>query len=81
MPTIDCPPGDLRIVGQREERELAVVVDLREAADHRRRELVQAIEEAEVARLLGQARDEASLDLRVLGTHGPQREHGAVAAA
>src|SRR6185295_3469589 len=47
----------------RDERELAVVVDLREAREHRRRELGELIEEAEVAGAIGQPVDARTHDV------------------
>jgi uncharacterized protein (DUF885 family) len=64
----------LRTVRQRpddDQRELAIVVDLREAREHRRCQFVQAEHEPQEARLLGQPVYELALDARVLRAYGP----------
>ena len=53
-----------RILDDGDERQLAVVVDLREPGEHRGRELVHPVEEPQVARLVRQAVHEPALELR-----------------
>src|SRR5581483_2996773 len=61
-----------RFVMQRDERELAVVIELSEAGEQLGRQMPQVLHEALVARALGKCDEEALLELGVLRPHRPQ---------
>ncbi|MCY1517000.1 hypothetical protein D9M68_516620 [compost metagenome] len=73
--------GRVRHLRGGHEGEFAVVVDLRVARHHARRQLAHHGHEAHVARLLRQAADELLQRLGVFGTDGPQHPGNAVREA
>src|SRR3989304_2471793 len=64
---------------ERDQRELAVVVELREAREHAGRELRHVLHEALVSRLLRKAVEEEPLERGGLGAHRAHRDAPAVA--